>query len=294
MDHQQSIVCFGEVLWDILPHVSLPGGAPMNVAYHLKQNGFHPTMITRIGKDEYGDKLVQLFKEKNLETDYVQVDDNYATGLVYAHPNEQNEVTYNIVYPSAWDFIQWKDEFEPLMENTDVLVFGSLASRNQTSRETLLKLMEKATFKVLDINLRPPHYTQEGVESLLQKADILKLNEAELQLISGWYQPFENDEKAIEVIQKKFNLNTVIVTKGGDGAMIKHNNLLYSHSGYKVNVADTIGSGDAFLAGFLSQFLNGKPVPEALSYACGLGALIASYSGACPNYQLSEVSNLIG
>src|SRR5947209_6939185 len=96
------VVCFGEVLWDVLPDKALPGGAPMNVAYHLKKLGAHPALITRIGIDDYGRKLVNLLADNGLITEYFQVDYDHSTGLVYATPNEQNEVVYDIVFPSAW------------------------------------------------------------------------------------------------------------------------------------------------------------------------------------------------
>src|SRR3982751_1498821 len=114
---QLQVVCFGEVLWDILPQGALPGGAPMNVAYHLKKLGNNPALITNIGLDDYGKKLVGLLEASGVSTEYFHIDYNHSTGLVYAKPNEHNEVTYDIVYPVAWDFIEWHYEYVNLLKN---------------------------------------------------------------------------------------------------------------------------------------------------------------------------------
>jgi fructokinase len=287
------VVCFGEVLWDILPGKSLPGGAPMNVAYHLKKLGTNPALITKIGLDDYGKNLVNLLSGAGLLTDNFQIDYEYPTGLVYANPNDNNEVVYDIVFPSAWDFIQWEDDFPSLLTQAEFFVFGSLTSRNKTSRDTLYQLLEIAKTKVLDINLRPPNYNRSNVEYLLAKSDVLKVNISELELITGWFSHFETTEDRIKILQDQFNIEIIIVTKGGDGALVNNKGNIYYHPGYKVDVVDTIGSGDGFLAGFLHHFLNGTSVDEALTFGSAMGALIAKYSGACPNYEIAELNELV-
>src|SRR3954468_3724885 len=137
---QHDVVCFGEVLWDIIPAGALPGGAPMNVAYHLKKLGASPALITKIGSDDYGKKLVNMLSGAGVTTEYFQVDYEYPTGLVYANMNNHQEVSYDIVYPSAWDFIENEGDYKELVSNADHLVFGSLACRNKNSRDTLDQL----------------------------------------------------------------------------------------------------------------------------------------------------------
>ena len=287
------VVCFGEVLWDILPTGAKPGGAPMNVAYHLKKLGANPALITKVGLDDYGKKLINILSESNLTTEYFQVDYDQPTGLVYATPNEHNEVVYDIVFPSAWDFIECEDGFNNLLKAAEFFVFGSLTSRNKTSRDTLYRLLDVAKKKVLDINLRPPNYHRADVEYLLSKADILKVNIAELELITGWFSHFESTEDRLKLVQDQFGLETVIVTMGGDGALVNHKGSMHRHAGIKVDVADTIGSGDAFLAGFLQQLLKGNTVETALAFASGIGAFVATKSGACPAYEIAEIHLLI-
>lgn len=290
---QNKVVCFGEVLWDILPSGALPGGAPMNVAYHLKKLGTQPAVITRIGLDDYGKGLVNLLSETGVTTEYFDVDYDHPTGLVYANLNDHHEVMYEIVYPSAWDFIEWKDEFVGLLQDAPFFVYGSLTSRNKVSRDTLGQLLEVANTKVLDINLRPPHFHRSQVEYLLQNADVLKMNIAELELITGWFSQFTKTEDRIKLIQDRFKIDTIIVTMGGDGAFVSDKETIHQHPGFKVTVADTIGSGDAFLAGFIHQLINGATTEDALEFASGIGAFIATQPGACPSYEREQVTELI-
>lgn len=287
------VVCYGEVLWDILPTGAVPGGAPMNVAYHLKKLGSNPALITKVGTDNYGKKLVHLLSQDGLSTSYFQMDEHHSTGLVHATPNEYNEVAYDIVFPSAWDFIQWQEEFTSLMEQSEFFVYGSVTSRNKQSRYTLYQLLDIAKRKVLDINLRPPNYRRIDIEFLLGKANLLKVNIAELELITGWFSHFTNTEDRTRLLQDKFNIETVIVTMGGDGALVNDRGMIHQHSGYRVQVADTIGSGDAFLAGFLHQLLSGAPAPKALEFASGIGAFIATQKGACPQYETEQITALM-
>ena len=284
-------LCFGEVLWDILPTGEMPGGAPMNVAYHLQKQGLQTAMVSRVGKDERGEKLVSILRQNGLTTSYIQLDESFQTGIVKAtlHPN--NEVSYEIVQPVAWDFITLEKGLPELAGGAPFFVYGSLAARNQTTAQTLWQLVEKANTKVVDINLRPPHFSKETVERLLRSADILKLNEHELPLIANWYGPAEKGEEQVKALQDRFSIPTIIVTRGGDGAMVCHNGTIYRHPGFRVTVADTIGSGDAFLAGFLAKTKEGKSIDDRLQFANALGAFIASKKGACPAYSPEEVES---
>jgi fructokinase len=118
------------------------------------------------------------------------------------------------------------------------------------------------------------------------------MNEAELDLITGWFSPFKKIEDRINLIQEKFNIETLIVTMGGDGAVLNDKGNIYRHSGFKVKVADTIGSGDSFLAGYIKQISNGATAEDALAYASCIGAFIATQPGACPAYELSQITQL--
>ncbi len=286
------VVCYGEILWDVLPSGELPGGAPMNVFYHLNKLGLMSALITRIGKDERGEKLKALLNQHSITTNYVQEDEQQPTSIVQATIKENNEVVYDIVYPTAWDFIHWEDRFSGLIAQAPFFVFGSLSARSEISRNTLFRLLEGANTKVLDINLRPPHYNPSTIEALLQQAAILKLNENELPLLAGWYHKTEREREQAQVLQDRFQIPAIIVTKGGAGALLNKEGKFYEHGGYKVKVADTVGSGDAFLAGFLAKTAAGATTDEALAFANAMGAFMATQKGACPQYDLSSVQAL--
>ena len=284
------VVCFGETLWDFLPGGKQPGGAPMNVAYHLGKLGKNPAVISRVGDDELGKELIDLMTEKGINTNYVQTDTTLPTSTVVARLKDNHEMVYDIVQNVAWDNIMYDETLSELVKEADYFVFGSLAVRSARTRATLFQLLEMAKTKVLDINLRAPHYSRELIETMLAKADIVKLNEAELKLITEWFHPFENDEDAIAFLGEKFNIHIIIVTKGAEGALLKLGNALYSHDGYQVVVADTVGSGDSFLAGVIFQLLDHIPYEHILDFANKLGAFITTQKGACPEYQLNEVT----
>lgn len=292
-NNEHKVVCFGEVLWDILPSGAVPGGAPMNVAYHLHKLKKDPALITKIGIDEKGKELLNIFSGHGICTDFFQVDHDHETGKVYAMPNENNEVTYDIVQPVAWDFIVWDDDFTKLVANAEFFVFGSLAARNKKSKDTLLRLLEIAKNKVLDINLRAPHYNRRIVEELMKKADFVKMNLAELELITGWFSDYTSTEDRMSFIRDKFSIANMVVTLGGDGSILHRNGKTIRHNGFKVDVMDTIGSGDAFLAALLSRILDKAGNEEAIEFASGLGAFVATRKGGCPDYNVEDVHLLI-
>ncbi|MGE9311892.1 carbohydrate kinase family protein [Niabella sp. CJ426] len=284
-------ICFGEILWDILPQEKVPGGAPMNVCYHLNQLGQAAAIISKTGKDENGKGLLEFLEQHQVDISLVQKDEQHATGTVIA-TQKGNEMEYDIVQPVAWDFIDVTEQLLKKVSQASYFVCGSLAARSQHSRNTLYRLLEAANTKVIDINLRPPHYQKDTLDHLLKQADILKLNDHELALIAGWYISETEFEKQVAFLSDHFSIPTIIITKGANGAALYYNNTFYYHNGYKVTVADTIGSGDAFLAGFLSKHIENNQPETSLDFACKLGAFVASQKGACPPYDVREVEEV--
>lgn len=280
----KQIICFGETLFDMLPDGAMPGGAPMNVGIHLTYNGYTPVVISRVGNDKPGKQLLQFLQEKGISTQWIQTDPKYQTGIVQANISDRTHVTYDIVAPVAWDFIAYEQEVAVMVQQSDVFVFGSLAARNAVSQETLLKYLAVAPFKVFDVNLRPPHYTPERIKLFLQQANIVKMNHLELAEIVSWHGKHLPEKQAMEYLKNLFNWETLIVTRGENGAAILSREGYAEHGGFVVNVEDTIGSGDAFLATYISSYLRHQPVAEALEKACKIGAFVATQKGATPFY----------
>ncbi len=290
----KKVVCFGEVLWDMLPTGKKPGGAPMNVAYHLNRLGIHSTIISRVGDDEDGADLNGFLAHIGISTSFVQTDNQYQTSKVLASIGDDNEVKYDIVAPVAWDFIAYEDRFSTLLEEADVLVYGSLVARNETSRNTLLKLLEKAKYRLFDVNLRAPHYTPAIIDQLLRKADAIKLNIHELAEVSGWLgNRSGNEYTGIGLLQDQYGLQEIIVTKGAQGASYYTPLSRHDYPAVPVQVKDTVGSGDSFLAAFLTQKLRGETSENMLAFATALGAYVTTQSGACPPYSRTDLNRFM-
>lgn len=288
-EESKPIVCFGEILWDILPTGAVPGGAPMNVAYHLHTLGLAPQLITRLGSDERGDELVSILHSLHIDTTHVQVDPAIPTGVVNAIPDPGGDMKYVFAEDAAWDHITVLPSLTRLVEESGYFIYGSLVARHAQSRAALLELLGYAKNKILDINLRAPHYNQETLQVLLATADILKLNEEELQLVSSWYGNAGSMEEQVSLLRDRFGIDSVLVTRGANGALVFFNGEWASHPGFKVQVADTIGSGDSFLAAFLFSVTNGTTVQQAVEAACRLGSFVATQKGAWPSYHPEEV-----
>jgi len=288
-----SIVIFGEMLWDMLPSGKQPGGAPMNVAIHLKNFGLSPTFISRVGTDDLGVELTDYLNRQGISTDFIQVGETHLTGIVKVNLTDKTEVAYKIVQPVAWDYIQPDPRIDAAVSNSDVFLYGSLAVRSQQTKDTLYDLLEKAPLKIFDVNLRPPHYDRPTIEYLLSKADIVKVNEHELAIIAGWFGILPEPKTQMKYLADRYNLRMICLTLGANGAMVLDADGFTIQEGYPVEVQDTIGSGDSFLAMFLKHILAGSPVSTALKNACAVGALVATYQGATPAISERELQQFL-
>jgi fructokinase len=287
-------VCFGEVLWDIFPTHKKIGGAPLNVALRMNSFGIKTTMISRVGSDENGADILSFLDDQEITTDFIQVTKEYKTGAVHVMINEKGNASYDILYPSAWDKIVETELMDKVISEADVFVYGSLACRDEVTRNTLISLLDKAKYKVLDANLRAPYYTTEVLSELMQKADFIKLNDEELREISRELgSPYNSFEQNIKFIAEKTNTKQLCVTKGEFGAVLYYNEKFYYNSGYFVKVVDTVGAGDSFLASLLLRLLKGKSPQKSLNYACAVGALVAGQEGANPKISEKEIKKFM-
>lgn len=290
----KKVICFGEILWDVFPGGEKIGGAPLNIALRLKSLGIATTIVSKVGKDQLGKRLIDFIHQQGIGTEYIQQDAQFETGKVNVTLDQNGAASYEIAYPAAWDKIDLVPTLEEEVAQADLFLFGSLVTRDVVSKKSLLSLLKKASFKVFDVNLRAPHYSQTLIEDLMQKADLIKFNDEELAEISKamGYQE-KSLEKQLRFISVKTNTPKVCVTKGGDGALLLLNDQLYDQKGFPIKVVDTVGAGDSFLATLLEGILTNKAPEIALENACAMGAMVASSTGANPKITPEELHHFI-
>lgn len=287
----KKILCFGEVLWDAFGEEKKAGGAPMNVARHLVQQRMDVGFASRVGADARGDGLVDFLKQNGLYSNLLQRDENLPTCEVTVQLDENNQATYIIPQPVSWDNIQLEDPLVDAARSASAIVYGSLACRGEATRHTLFTLLnDTPALKIFDVNLRPPHYVQPIIEALAKHADVIKMNDEEADML------IESDgglHDKIAAFHAKYGTQTICVTRGGKGAVIWHDKQFYEHPGFKVQVADTVGAGDSFLATFITGLLGGQPMQQVLIKASAIGAFVASKRGANPVYDDGEINKII-
>lgn len=278
------VIGLGELLWDCFPTGRLPGGAPANVAFHVQQLGIPAAVVTRIGTDPLGDELVAFLAAKGLRTDLVQRDPVHPTGTVTATPRPDGHTDYVFLEDSAWDFLEART-----VPAADAIVFGTLAQRNECSRNgiynTLRRELLPSCLIVYDINLRPPFYQPEWIFDSLAFAHVVKLNDDEARLLGTMLSL--SSVNAVDVARRLLDrfpqLELVCITRGGDGAVGVTREEVVDVPGVSVKVVDTVGAGDAFTAALIAFRLYDWPLETTLSYANRIRALVASRAGAMPD-----------
>ena len=285
---------FGEILWDCLPSGRHAGGAPFNVTAHLAQLGVSVSLISAVGRDSLGDEILQVARDKKVNVDFVgRVRIGLATGTVIATLDEKGNATYELVQPAAWDEIKVSAKALDAVAKARALTFGSLAGRSPCNLEQLDRLLEvKGPLKFFDVNLRPPFVDAQLVIDLAKRADVIKLNDGEVGKLAAWLRTGELTQKtprtadevaqACAVIAEATNVSRICVTLAEEGGALWDRGTLVTAPAPKVNVKDTVGAGDAFMAGLMVGLTRGNDTKKVLENACRLGAFVASHYGATP------------
>ncbi|MFZ5766215.1 MAG: carbohydrate kinase family protein [Thermodesulfobacteriota bacterium] len=278
------ILSIGEVVWDIFNNRKILGGAPLNVAYHLCTLGHSVRLISRIGSDALGDETIRRVTELDLDSHHIQRDPHQPTGQVMVTVNEAGEPLFDIVAPAAWDEIDATLLRTAIPDEPFHLIFGSLAQRSPVSRAAIRLLREKASLRFYDVNLRPPFTGKDIVSSCLAESDVVKINEAELDQVGDWLNlPAGPPRQRSLDLFKLLNPVALAVTLGAHGAMLVTRDGLFFHPGFPVQVADTVGAGDAFFSTLIHGILEKYPWPVCLEQANKRAAFVAERHGATPS-----------
>ena len=284
MKHPQelTIAGLGEVLWDMLPDGRQCGGAPANVIFHASKLGAQGLVVSAVGADADGDDLLAFLEGKGIDCSLVARND-LPTGTVTV-TLENGMPSYVIHRPAAWDAIPYTDAIDAVVPRLSAVVFGSLAQRDERSRETLFRILRHPALhalKFFDINLRQKFYSRETIAESLEVADVLKLNDEECAVLAELFGLPGDPRGAVAALADRFGLSHVILTLGAKGSML-YNGAAFAE--YPVapceKLVDTVGCGDSFLAAWCVAFLCGKGADAAMREATALSAYVAGHKGA--------------
>jgi fructokinase len=285
---------FFEILWDCLPSGRHAGGAPFNVAAHIAQLGLSVSLLSAVGQDSLGDEILDVAKQKGVNVDFVsRARIGLPTGTVIATVDALGNATYELVQPVAWDEVVVSADAIQAVTKAGALIFGSLASRSPYNLEQLDRLLAvKGPLKFFDVNLRPPFADPKRVVELAARANVLKLNHDEVGQMASWLKtgeaipnPPANTEAVAEAcatLAKATDAPRICVTMGAAGAALWDRGNLVTAPAPKVAVRDTVGAGDAFMAGLIVGLTRRADSQIVLETACRLGAIVASHDGATP------------
>ncbi|MDB4881307.1 MAG: PfkB domain protein, partial [Gemmatimonadetes bacterium] len=287
---EAEVLCVGEVLWDALPEGLFLGGAPFNVACHLRAAGVPVSMVSRVGSDRLGDEVLRRAARYGVGTDLLQVDPELPTGFVRVRVDDAGNPGFEILEPSAWDEIATTEALLARAAKAQAIVFGTLAQRGAVSRQTIQRLWDVDALMVFDVNLRPPFEDAELVKRSLKRADVVKLSEHELGQIGDWLGLRGAPRETMTAIAERFECSVVCVTRGSSGAALLHDGVFTEHPGFVVEVRDTVGAGDAFLAVLLAGLLKGASDEALLQHANLMGAYVVTQFGAVPSDQGAAIA----
>jgi fructokinase len=279
-----NITSIGEILFDIYPTHKKLGGAPLNFIYHIKKLTGSGNIISRVGKDILGNKIINELQHAEISSEFVQQDHLHPTGMALVTLNEDGVPNFKIEPDCAYDFIELSDETESLINiDTDCLYFGTLAQRSDVSRKTIQSLFNRGLKYFADINLRQNFYDKEILEKTLNAVDFLKVNYEEMHILNDFFvqTEYSTEQVAFELMEK-YDLNMIAVTRGENGSSIFENSKRYDYSNIETKVIDTTGAGDAFAAILCVGYLSGLEIQLINKLANDFATDICQVEGALP------------
>lgn len=282
---EKTVVGIGEILWDIFPQGKRLGGAPANFAWNMAQLGYLARLLTAVGRDELGQEILRSLAPSGLDADVQQTD--YPTGSVQVETDAAGVPTYRFRADVAWDHLRFTEAEAAMAASADCVCYGTLANRSAGTARSLEAFLQvvarrKTACRVFDVNLRQDFYSRELIERLLGLSDVVKVNEEELEILAGMWLPGAGDreEKCRELLAR-FGLRLVVLTCGGQGSLVVCSDGEISRkSSPVIEIADTVGAGDAFTAGFCAGLLGGKRLERCHELGVELASFVCSRPGA--------------
>lgn len=281
------VVCFGEVLWDILPRERFLGGAPLNVAYHLARLGCSPVLASAVGRDDLGQEALTAIMAGGVDAAGVAHHPSLATGTAIVRLDAGGHANFSLPQPVAWDHIPVAAAL--CGPAPAAIVFGTLALRSPANRVSLTRLLDAfpSAWVVCDLNLRPPFDDPAPLAPLLHRVSLLKLNADEARQLCRRAPDATDWREMSAELSVQHNEATVCITLGDEGACLRAGSTWLHVVAPPVAVRDTVGAGDAFTAALVAGRMRRAESPDwsrILRAACSLGAFVASRDGAQPAY----------
>ncbi|MHC4962848.1 MAG: carbohydrate kinase family protein [Planctomycetota bacterium] len=287
-------VGLGEILWDMLPHGKLLGGAPANFAYHCHALGADAKVLSAIGDDQLGREIIDELNARQVNIDYIDTN-SHPTGTVDVLVGNNGDAHYTINEDVAWDFIGLPEKAEKLARRCDAVCFGSLAQRSAVSQKSIRAFLSKTKpdcLRVFDINLRQNYYSADIIESSLQAANVFKLNDDELKVLQGLLKLPNSTNAALAELLQRYQLNNIALTKGSAGSTMMNKEKIHNSPSIPVEVQDTVGAGDSFTAMMVMGLLAGLSLDKINQLAGRLAAFVCSQSGATPKSPVELISEI--
>lgn len=279
------VVGMGEALWDVLPDGKKIGGAPANFAFHAGQAGMDSRVVSAVGNDALGEEALATLEGKGLNIEAVARVD-FPTGVVNVSLGEQGIPQYDICEGVAWDNIPFTPALANLASQAQAVCWGSLAQRNEVSRKTIFSFLDampsdEERLKVFDINLRQQFYTLEIIEASCRRANVLKINDEELVLVSELLRLGAGSPEVLcRSLMERYGLRILVLTCGANGSYVFTPVETSYRVTPKVQVADTVGAGDSFTATLVGELLRKTPVGVAHEHAVEVAAYVCTQQGA--------------
>jgi fructokinase len=299
-DWNVRIVSVGEILWDVIGENEYLGGAPLNFAVHARQLGHEVSLLSAVGEDDRGRRATESLQQRGVSTEFVQVLRGKDTGIAEVELDADGKPMFRIVRPAAYDFVDLTAaQLERIAGlQPDWIYLGTLFHMSRPALASTLKLLEAAPSarRFYDVNLRDANWSLGIVEQLSSQASILKLSDSEAEFLDAPVNAGDNGS-SIEYFcrrwSEQYGCETICVTFGERGCGVFHRGKYCEVPGFKVDVADTVGTGDAFSAAFLHGIGEGWDVVRAGRFANAVGALVASRSGATPEWHMDECKPML-
>jgi len=299
----------GKALKDVIGFERAPGGAPANVAAAVSKYGGKASMITKLGKDAFGDFLIEELEAVGVETDKIKRTKEANTGLAFVSLREDGERDFSFYRNPSSDLLLTEGEIkEEWFEKGDILHFCSVdlveSPMKYAHEKAIQAVKDNGGIVSFDPNVRLPLWEhpedcRKTILAFLPKAHIIKISDEELEFITG----IKDEQQAIQSLFTG-DVKAVIYTKGANGADLYLKDSFFTSKGFKVEVQDTTGAGDAFIGGFLYKLLEKEATlnnleqllkenqMEILAFANASGAITTTGKGAISSIPTKEEIDL--